>query len=294
MDASNGLPSAATAAGSTTLTATAAGATSHATGSATTLRSTLESVLWSTLESTLWAAFKTALRPTLGSALKTTLGSALEAALWPTLTTTLLIGIGAAWLNPVAGAQTSSGGAAPHVAAAKAAAGQDHLMLFNQLCSPPPASAPARQAAAGPAPAPAPGPPARAQWHAEPAKIFDNLYFVGMTEYTAWAVTTSDGIIVIDPLFDYSVEDEVVGGLRKLGLDPANIEYVLVSHGHLDHVGGAKLLQERFGARVLLAAADWDMLERDNPPYKPRRDIEITDGMKLTLGDTTLTMYHTP
>jgi metallo-beta-lactamase class B len=45
---------------------------------------------------------------------------------------------------------------------------------------------------------------------------------------------------------------------------------------------------------VLLAAADWDMLERDNPPYKPRRDMVITDGMKLTLGDTTLTMYHTP
>jgi len=115
-----------------------------------------------------------------------------------------------------------------------------------------------------------------------------------MTEFSAWAVTTSEGIIVIDPLFDYSVEDAVVGGLTKLGLDPKSIKYVLVSHGHLDHVGGAKLLQERFGARVLLAAADWDMLERDNPPYKPRRDIEITDGMKLTLGDTTLTMYLTP
>ena len=115
-----------------------------------------------------------------------------------------------------------------------------------------------------------------------------------MTEFSAWAVTTSEGIIVIDPLFDYSVEDEVVEGLRKLGLDPADIEYVLVSHGHLDHVGGAKLLQERFGARVLLTAADWDLLERDNPPWKPRRDMEITDGQKLTLGDTTLTMYFTP
>jgi metallo-beta-lactamase class B len=139
-----------------------------------------------------------------------------------------------------------------------------------------------------------PGVPARESWHAEPAKVFDNFYFVGMTEFSAWAVTTSEGIIVIDPLFDYSVEDEVVEGLRKLGLDPASIEYVLVSHGHLDHVGGAKLLQERFGARVLLTAADWDLLERDNPPWKPRRDMEITDGMKLTLGDTTLTMYHTP
>ena len=41
------------------------------------------------------------------------------------------------------------------------------------------------------------------------------------------------------PLFEYSVEDEVVNGLTKLGLDPHEIKYVLVSHGHRDHVGGA-------------------------------------------------------
>jgi metallo-beta-lactamase class B len=178
-----------------------------------------------------------------------------------------------------------------HIAAARAVAGE-HTGMVDRLCPGPAATDAA--ARANPAARPPPGAPARESWHAEPVKVFDNFYFVGMTEFSAWAVTTSEGIIVIDPLFDYSVEDEVVGGLRKLGFDPANIEYVLVSHGHLDHVGGAKLLQERFGARVLLSAADWDMLERDNPPYKPRRDMEITDGMKLTLGDTTLTMYHTP
>jgi metallo-beta-lactamase class B len=204
--------------------------------------------------------------------------------------------LGAASLAAAVAAQAPNPEVERHIAAARAAAGE-HAAMVDRLC-PRPVAAP--QPGAAPQPAPgnrarlAPAPPARDSWHAEPAKVFDNFYFVGMTEYSAWAVTTSEGIIVIDPLFDYSVEDEVVEGLRKLGLDPANIEYVLVSHGHLDHVGGAKLLQERFGARVLLAAADWDMLERDNPPYKPRRDMEITDGMKLTLGDTTLTMYHTP
>src|SRR2546422_1811797 len=56
-----------------------------------------------------------------------------------------------------------------------------------------------------------------------------NLYFVGQTEYSAWA-----GIILIDTLWDYSVEDEVVGGLTRLGLDPTTIKYVLVSHGHIE------------------------------------------------------------
>ena len=124
-------------------------------------------------------------------------------------------------------------------------------------------------------------------------KVFDNLYFLGQTEYSAWAVTTSAGIILIDAIFDYSVEDEVVGGLKKLGLDPATIKYVVVSHGHGDHSGGAKYLQDRFNARVILSAADWDLLDKSTQT-KPRRDMVATDGQKLTLGDTTLTLYHTP
>lgn len=174
-----------------------------------------------------------------------------------------------------------------HLAAAKAAAGKEHQGVFDALCTPPPPPPPA------PATPPPPGPPDRAVWHVEPAKVFDNLYFVGQSEYSAWAVTTSAGIIIVDAIFGYSVEDEVVGGLRTLGLDPAQIKYVLVSHGHADHSGGAKFLQERFGARVILSAADWDLLDKSAEP-KPKRDMVATDGQKLTLGDTTLTMYLTP
>ena len=124
--------------------------------------------------------------------------------------------------------------------------------------------------------------------------MFDNLYFLGQTEYTAWAVTTSDGIIVIDPLFDYSVEEEVVNGLTKLGLDPKRIRYVVVSHAHSDHVGGAALLQQR-GARVVMSAADWELLATDPGRWpKAKKDIVATDGYKLTLGDTTLTLHFTP
>jgi metallo-beta-lactamase class B len=124
-------------------------------------------------------------------------------------------------------------------------------------------------------------------------KVFDNLYFVGQTEYSVWAVTTSEGIIAIDTIFDYSVEEEVAGGLKKLGLDPANIKYAVVTHAHPDHHGGAKFLQDRYGTRVIMSAGDWDMLDRSNGT-KPKRDMVATDGQKLTLGDTTLTLYITP
>src|SRR3954469_4406280 len=142
-----------------------------------------------------------------------------------------------------------------HVAAAKAAAGTDHTAVFDLLCTA--AAAPAAAAAAGPPPAPAAGPPPRHRWHAEPVKVFDNLYFVGQSEFSAWAVTTSAGIILIDTIYDYSVEDEVVGGLKTLGLDPATIKYAIVSHGHGDHSGGAKYLQDHFGTRIVLSADDW-------------------------------------
>jgi len=199
--------------------------------------------------------------------------------------------------------------ASSHRAIAKNVAGKDFQGLLRTVCPEPAAPAAAggdgrgRGAAdttgaargrAGAAPA-ARQTPARDQWHRDPVKVFDNLYFLVQTEYSAWAVNTTDGIIIIDTIFDYSVEDEVVGGLKKLGLDPAKIKYVIVSHAHGDHVGGAKFLQDTFGARVLLSAADWDLLDRGNPnASRPRRDMVVTDGQKLTLGGTTITMFLTP
>ena len=140
----------------------------------------------------------------------------------------------------------------------------------------------------------APAAPARETWYAEPQKVFDNLYFVGQTEYSAWAITTSQGIILLDAIFDYSIEAEVDEGLRRLGLNPADIKYVIVSHGHLDHAGGAKYLQEKYGSRLIMSAADYDLLDQQNPSWKPKRDMVATDGMALTLGDFTMTLYLTP
>jgi metallo-beta-lactamase class B len=43
-----------------------------------------------------------------------------------------------------------------------------------------------------------------------------------------------------------------------------------------------------------MAAADWDLLEQQKPPWLPRRDMIVTDGQTLTLGQTTIAMYLTP
>jgi|TARA_B100000315_G_C14556335_1_gene578320 metallo-beta-lactamase class B len=136
--------------------------------------------------------------------------------------------------------------------------------------------------------------PAIENWYREPAKAFDELYFVGTNDHSSWAVVTDDGIMLLDTVYDYATGDAIVDGLIKLGFDPADIEFVFISHGHGDHHGGAKYLQDEFGARVIMGAADWDLVSRDTRNPAPRRDIVATDGMTFDLGNTTITLYETP
>jgi len=138
----------------------------------------------------------------------------------------------------------------------------------------------------------------------EPVKLFDNLYAVGNSEATVHAIVTSQGIILIDSGYADRVESEVVDGLKKVGLDPANVKYVLVGHGHGDHFGGSLYFQEKYGAKVGLTAADWDLMYPANPPanaanqVKPKRDLVLEEGKPVTLGDTTVNIIaipgHTP
>ena len=66
--------------------------------------------------------------------------------------------------------------------------------------------------------------PDRSTWYARPYKVFDNLYFIGTKIHSSWALTTSDGIIVIDtPYLDYAIQ-AIVEGLTTLGLNPRTIK----------------------------------------------------------------------
>ncbi len=85
--------------------------------------------------------------------------------------------------------------------------------------------------------------------------------------------------------------------MEKLGLDPKDIKYLLISHAHADHIGGAEMIQRRYHPRVVMGGPDWDLVERHPNRYKtmaPKRDIVATDGMKITLADTTVTVWLTP
>ena len=80
----------------------------------------------------------------------------------------------------------------------------------------PPGGGPPR-AAGAPGPAagvPRPNPP-RESWYAEGGQVFDNLYLLTTKSNSAWAVNTSAGIILIDTLFGYAAQDEIVDGFEE-------------------------------------------------------------------------------
>jgi metallo-beta-lactamase class B len=209
-----------------------------------------------------------------------------------TLSTSGIAALLAACLPVLCLAQTPADAVRSYVEAARAFAGPDHAFVFGRLCE-----TPIKAVNADPVTDEVPGAlpvidPAR-EWYAEPAKVFDDLFFLGQTAFSVWGLRTSEGIILVDAIFDYSVEAEVVDGLRKLGIDPAEIRYVIISHAHADHSGGAAFLQ-KLGARIVMSEVDWELYESSDAADKASRDIVATDGFTITLGGATVKMYLTP
>jgi metallo-beta-lactamase class B len=132
----------------------------------------------------------------------------------------------------------------------------------------------------------------------EPFQVFDNLYYIGMDNISAWALTTSEGIILFEAMMVANWEQTIVDGLRMLGLDPDDIRYIVIGHAHNDHWGGAAFLQQRFGAEVLMGEPDWDHIltwpQIGVPAPIPNKGRGIVDGDTLTLGETTVRFVATP
>ena len=123
-------------------------------------------------------------------------------------------------------------------------------------------------------------------------KIFDNLYHVGLKRVSAYLLTTSDGLVLIDTTFPETT-DFVLDNIRAVGFDPAKIKYILITHSHADHYGSAAKIQQLSKARVGMSLEDWQVVERAGDSGL-RRDLVLKDSETLRVGDTTLKFYVTP
>jgi metallo-beta-lactamase class B len=136
------------------------------------------------------------------------------------------------------------------------------------------------------------------QTSVRPFKIFDNLYYVGIEWVGSFLLVTTDGLILIDSLHEPFVETSAEH-IRELGFDPADVRYVLGTHGHFDHVGGHAYYQRTFGSTVGMTAADWKRAQADANQALWGMEVAdvdwvIQDGETLELGDQTMTFYVTP
>ena len=132
--------------------------------------------------------------------------------------------------------------------------------------------------------------------YVEPFQVFDNLYYVGADWVASWLLVTDQGLIVFDALYD-DLTEMMIRNIRTLGFDPNDIRYLIGSHAHYDHIGGAARFQQEFSAVVMMTEEDWLLTEgaaqfREYP--RPIRHLSASDGSTLTLGRTRLQFMKTP
>ena len=96
---------------------------------------------------------------------------------------------------------------------------------------------------------------------------------------------------VVDP----SLPEEIL--VEKF--EGKNVKYILLTHGHYDHIGGVNFVKEKTGAKVVIHKEDEEMLCDKNKNYGTDStpiyaDILVEDGTELMLGNSKITVLHTP
>ena len=134
----------------------------------------------------------------------------------------------------------------------------------------------------------------------EPFKVFDNVYFVGVCWVSAWLLVSPQGVILIDTLHEPHVST-LLDNIRKVGVDLKDIRYVLITHGHSDHAGGAyKLKPHMPNAKFVMTQRGWDEAFAGTkapfigPWQMIDQEIVVKDGDQIALGDTVVRVYETP
>ena len=127
-----------------------------------------------------------------------------------------------------------------------------------------------------------------------PHQIIDNIYYVGTQSLASFLITTDAGHILVNSDFERNVPT-IRNSVEQLGFDFEDIEIIIGSHEHGDHMEGDALAKELSGAKVIAVAEQVPGLAHMRPGGKPHPiDEVIIDGDQVRLGDEVLTAHLTP
>ena len=135
----------------------------------------------------------------------------------------------------------------------------------------------------------------------KPWKPFDNVDYVGICWVSAWLIHTDDGIVLIDTLYG-PFTGQLIDNIKSTGVDMADIKYVLMTHGHFDHAGGASTLKPLLpNATFAMTQVGWDEATESAAASQGRRKWEmiepemvIKDGDTIELGGMKIGVVETP
>lgn len=134
---------------------------------------------------------------------------------------------------------------------------------------------------------------------------YGNTTYVGSCGIAALVVRTDEGAVLIDT-GTAQFGSQLVSNLQRAGLDPSDIDFMLYSHEHHDHIGGFAQFQALSSARVISAPAARSVFETgEASPQDPQFGMHdammpvpvwrsVGDGETIELGGTRFTAIHTP
>ena len=132
----------------------------------------------------------------------------------------------------------------------------------------------------------------------EPFQILDNIFYVGNSWVGAYLIDTGDGLLLIDSNFK-EVLPLLYRNIEKVGYSVKDIRWLMLSHGHFDHIGGAPDIQALSNCEIWFSPDELFMLNerRDliSGGVDPFRIDHLYEyGKEFQLGNTSVTPILTP
>jgi len=144
----------------------------------------------------------------------------------------------------------------------------------------------------------------------KPSEIVKDIFIVGGPDITDGRdgciyLLNFGELILIDTGAGWSV-DKIIDNIKKLGFDAKNLSKIILTHCHIDHIGGAPEIKKRFGSKIYIHKVDAPPLETGDPVLTAAKwyqtsfpptlvDVKLNSPEEtLIVGEQKVICLHTP